>query len=160
MQLYDWVWPVQVCHGKINIIEGLTLLSLSRPGSMCVLLDSVLYTNTTAGMQRAHIGEHNACTLRLWTQYANTDAHKEHIKVEYACSSREIHMYTLSLRQSISAAQHTIPPPTPCASVMPVCLCAHLCVCQASHRMLEGPQSWHRYLDRCLFPSAHWLTRD
>ncbi len=124
----------QVCYGKINIMEGLTLFSLSH-WDQCVYYWTGYITQTRRHAMRC------AHTLRakLFIQYANMHTHKEHIshKVKYACSSRDIHAYTH--RQSISPSQHTIPHPPLCALVMSACMCVRTRVCAclpASHWML------------------------
>lgn len=112
----------QVCYGKINIMEGLTLLSLSRR-DQCVYYWTGYITQT-----RGHACNVHTFRAKMYIQSANMHTHKEHIKVKYTCSSRDIHTYTQAIHICF-AAHH--PPCALCFGYvcMYVCVHSHVCVC-------------------------------
>lgn len=122
--LHGVIWlgvAEKVCYGKINIMEGLTLLSLSH-WDQCVYYWTGYITQT-----RRHACNVHTFRAKLYIEYANIHTHKG-----------EIHTGNPFLPKST---------PSPILSVLWLCLyecvcaftcvCIHMCVClPASHWML------------------------
>ena len=160
MELYDWAWPRQVCYGKINIMEGLTLLSLSR-GDRCVYYWTGYITQTRrhalqcARTFRATLYVYGMQTC-THTHTHTQGTHKEG-NTQYTCSgSRDIHTCTQAIH-IFCTAHH---PPTHSlflslsALVMPVCMCECACQrvteCSNDHNPDTGiltAASFHRHID-------------
>ena len=130
MELYDWAWPRQVCYGKINIMEGLTLLSLSR-GDRCVYYWTGYITQTRRhALQCARTFRATLYVYGMQTcTHTHTHTHKEHIKKGiHNTHAAAAEISTHAHKQSISSVQRTIPPHTLSFSLSLLWLCLYVCV--------------------------------
>lgn len=105
-------------------MEGLTLLSLSR-WDQCVYYWTGYITQTRRHACDVHtFGAKNLSCLESMQTYTHT--HKEHIKMKYTCSSRDIHTYAQAIH--IWFTPHH-PPYCVLWLCLHVCVCAFTCVC-------------------------------
>lgn len=136
-----WLGVVeQVCYGKINIMEGLTLLSLSG-WDRCVYYWTGYITQT-----QRHAGNLHTFKARLYTvcKHAQTyGTHKDGTHEE----QQGYHVHTVNLCQLYSRPAHTV-----------LYICVHVCS-QASTSLDESTKAHrHRYFDCCLIPTDMWLV--